>query len=154
MTSHLFSYPLHHSYNTINLIQVRKGRKNIESKIPTRQSKGQGCVKWCFSFMQSISAVRSACMKTGWWDRPWWWQFGAMQAANLHRWCFLDAIASPSNYPCDLSVSEWVINSFRLEIASASIELASLFIIMEIIIRLCWVFQLYARHMALQCTVE
>ena len=39
---------------------------------------------------------------------------------------FLDAIASPSTYPCQ-SVSGSVIDSFRLEIAIASPSFASLF---------------------------
>ena len=39
---------------------------------------------------------------------------------------FLDAIASPSTYPCQW-VSQWVSDSFRLEIAIASPSFASLF---------------------------
>ena len=38
---------------------------------------------------------------------------------------FLDAIASSSTYPCQ-SVGEWVIDSFRLEIAITSPSFASL----------------------------
>ena len=47
------------------------------------------------------------------------------QIHHHHPNCYLlDAIASPSTYPCQ-SVGEWVIDTFRLEIAIASPSFAS-----------------------------